>query len=345
MLAMWALCGLAAAGEPAKFLLVSSTTRNSVDFYTLRKAASSTPLYSMIMGYTSNAPSLRQAPITLLDQQVKMPRGLAIDRFNCEGGACERRLYVADLGKQSILAFNLMIANGVPAVGPVEEDGPSVCAITRGLLATWVTVDSDGNLYFNAGKDGAKQISMIPGEQLRGSKCTRPEPRVIYDGASAEEVDAPGGLATDNFKLFWTNKAMGSQIGAVVSAPTDVEVKTDLEADDDVTPAPPARTKVVINVNSVYGVCLAMNNLYYTSENTYVYGVKKTGGAIATISDKFLAPRGCAFDGDGTVYVMDTQMGAILNFPSNMGILAPSKVKKFAMYGGGFGAAVMTADS
>merc|ERR1719311_1152929 len=84
---------------------------------------------------------------------------------------------------------------------------------------------------------------------------------------------------------------------------------------------------------------------YYTAENTYVYGVKKAGGAIATISDKLLAPRGCAFDGDGSVYIMDQQMGAIMSFPSNMGILAPSKVKKYAVYSGGFGAAVMTADS
>jgi hypothetical protein len=306
-----------------------------VDFYTLRKAASSTPLYSMIVGYTSNAPSLRQAPITLIDSGVKMPRGLAIDRYNCNGGACERRLYVADVGKRAILAFKLLIANNLPAIAPVEEDGPSECAIIANIQAAWVTVDSSGNVYFNGGVEGSKQISMIPGEQLRVDKCRRPEPRVLYDGARADEVEAPGGLATDNFKLFWTNKGLGAQIGAVVSAATGVDDPTN----------PPIRTKVAQNVNNVYGVCLAMNNLYYTAENTYLYGVKKTGGAIATITDKLLAPRGCAFDGDGTVYVMDTQMGAIMSFPSNMGILRPSKVKKYAVYAGAFGAAVMTADS
>jgi hypothetical protein len=343
MLAMlWALLGLAAAGEPAKYLLVSSTTRNSVDFYTLRKPASSSPLYSMIMGYTSNAPSLRQSPIPLIDSGVKMPRGLAIDRYNCVGSKCSRRLYVADIGKQAILVFNLLVANGVPAVAPVQTEPDEVpeCAIIRGIGATWVTVDSSGNLYFNGGLEGAKKISMIPGDQLRAKAgepemCTRPPPRVVYDGESAVEVEAPGGLATDNFKLFWTNKGLGKQIGAVVSADTGVE---DVQK-------PPIRNKVAMNENVVYGVCLAMNNLYYTSENTYVYGVKKTGGAVATISDKFLAPRGCAFDGDGTVYVMDSQAGAIMSFPSNMGILAPSKVKKYAVYAGGFGAAVMSADA
>merc|ERR1719453_2860682 len=164
---------------------------------------------------------------------------------------------------------------------------------------------------------------MIPGEQLRTDTCTRPTPRVLYDGANSVEVEAPGGLATgwDNNgpKLFWTNKALGAQVGAVVAASTDPSTAQ--------TP-----TKVARNVNNVYGVCLAMNNLYYTAENTYVYGVKKTGGAFATISDKFLAPRGCAFDGDGTVYIMDTQRNEIMSFPSNMGILRPSQVKKFAVY-------------
>jgi hypothetical protein len=335
MLAMWALCGLAAAGEPAKFLLVSSTTRNSVDFYTLRKAASSTPLYSMIMGYTSNAPSFRQKPMTLIDSAVKMPRGLAIDRYNCVGAECERRLYVADMGNRAVLAFKLLITNDLPAWTKVDEKGPDACPIIRNIAATWVTVDSSGNLYFNGGVDGAKKISMIRGEHLRADTCRPLEAVVLYDGASAPEVEAPGGVATDNFKIFWTNKGLGAQIGAVVSAATEVED----------TSNPPTRNKVATNVNHVYGVCLAMNNLYYTAENTYVYGVKKSGGAFATISDKFLAPRGCAFDGDGTVYVTDTQMGAIMSFPSNMGILAPSKVTKFAVYPGGFGAAVMTADS
>merc|ERR1719506_1309294 len=170
-----------------------------------------------------------------------MPRGLAIDRYDCEGAACERRLYVADVGKRSILAFKLLIMNNLPAVAPISEDGTTNCAIIANIEATWVTVDSDGNVYFNGGTGGAKQISMIPGESLRepppgAGACTRPEPRVIYDGTSAPEVNAPGGLATDNFKLFWTNKAMGAQVGAVVSAATPPRPATDADAVDPMNP-------------------------------------------------------------------------------------------------------------
>merc|ERR1719313_1816991 len=92
---------------------------------------------------TSNAPSLRQQPQTLIDTDVKMPRGIAIDRYNCQGMACERRLYVADVGKRSILSFKLLIANNLPAIAPVEENGPSACAIISNVEATWVTTDSD----------------------------------------------------------------------------------------------------------------------------------------------------------------------------------------------------------
>ena len=34
-------------------------------------------------------------------------------------------------------------------------------------------------------------------------------------------------------------------------------------------------------------------------------GPAEVGGAIATISEKMKGPRGCAWDGDGTVYVAD----------------------------------------
>merc|ERR1719375_2126224 len=73
------------------------------------------------MGYTSNAPSLRQSPITLIDSDVKMPRGLAIDRYNCVSGVCERRLYVADFGARAIIGYKLMYANGMPKAAPIQE--------------------------------------------------------------------------------------------------------------------------------------------------------------------------------------------------------------------------------
>ena len=41
-------------------------------------------------------------------------------------------------------------------------------------------------------------------------------------------------------------------------------------------------------VHEVYGVCLSQNNVFYTNTQTFLYGVKKSGGAIATVSDKLL---------------------------------------------------------
>ena len=33
----------------------------------------------------------------------------------------------------------------------------------------------------------------------------------------------------------------------------------------------------------VYGVCLSQNNVFYTNEEQYIYGVKKTGGGIGEV--------------------------------------------------------------
>ena len=61
----------------------------------------------------------------------------------------------------------------------------------------------------------------------------------------------------------------------------------------------------------VYGICIAGNNVYYTDKRTNLYGVKKHGGGIATISESMKGPRGCAWDGDGTIYVADMEGGKV----------------------------------
>ena len=73
----------------------------------------------------------------------------------------------------------------------------------------------------------------------------------------------------------------------------------------------PQLDAIAKNSNKVYGVCLSQNNVFYTNTQTFLYGVKKSGGAIATISDKLLGPRGCAWDGDGTIYVADMEGGKV----------------------------------
>ena len=104
-------------------------------------------------------------------------------------------------------------------------------------------------------------------------------------------------------------------------------------------------SEIAKNSNKAYGVCLSQNNVFYTSSQSFMYGVKKSGGAIATVSDKLLGPRGCAWDGDGTVFVADKTAKAIYSFAGNMHVLAPAQLTKAYEYDDAFGLAVIQAYS
>jgi len=94
------------------------------------------------------------------------------------------------------------------------------------------------------------------------------------------------------------------------------------------------------NADKSYGVCLALNNVFYTQPQTTVYGVKKTGGPVTSVTNRLVNPRGCAWDGDGTVYVADRGANAVFSFPGNMPELSMVEVSKAVDFDDAFGVAV-----
>merc|ERR1719387_1289141 len=67
------------------------------------------------------------------------------------------------------------------------------------------------------------------------------------------------------------------------------------------------------NVDKVYGVCASPNLVFYT------------GGS----RNDYAAPRGCVWDGDGTVFLADKGGDAVWSFPSSMhglGLVQASKL-------------------
>merc|ERR1719181_613115 len=220
--------------------------------------------------------------------------------------------------------YNLAFTNGM-----LMTDGDQMVAANN-VEARWVAVDGIGNVFLT--DEGVNVIQRVDGEALRAGQG---KPTVIYDGATVGEVNRPGGVATDNFHVFWSNKAIGTQVGSVVRG---------LEEPDSTANAASV-TQIAKNDNKVYGVCLSQNNVFYTSSQSFMYGVKKSGGQIATVSDKLLGPRGCAWDGDGTVYVADKTANAVYSFAGNMHILRPAQLTKVADYDAAFGLAVVQANA
>merc|ERR1719421_1425051 len=193
--------------------------------------------------------------------------------------------------------------------------------------ARWVAVDGVGNIFFSDERNNL--IQKVSEEKLEQGD---PSPVVLYSGESVTQVSAPGGVAVDNFHVYWSNKNIGNQVGSVAKGfenPPDTNLAASVRA-------------IAKNAKKVYGVCLTGNNVFYTNTMKYVYGVKKNGGPIAEITDKLQEPRGCAWDGDGTVFVADKTGGALWSFPGNMGNLAPASLEKVVDFEDAFGVAVVS---
>lgn len=288
-----AVLALALATEPAKYLIVSA------------------PKLHKVM-YIKMTPGEELRAVPLIDSGVTSPQGLAVDQKR-------QMLYVADPDLRKILSYELRFVNGVL----MTEGAPRVAA--QNVEARWCAVDGVGNLFFT--DELTNLIQRVNVEDLQGS--TAGTPQIIYDGAVVTEVNRPGGIAVDNFHVFWSNKEVGTQVGSVVKG---------LEQPG---ASPTSVAQIAKNTVKSYGVCLSQNNVYYTDSQKFLFGVKKNGGAIATVSDKLVGPRGCAYDGDGTVYVSDKTAGAIFSFPGNMHSLSPATLTKVTDFDDAFGLVVV----
>lgn len=256
-------------------------------------------------------------PSVLIDQGLRNPIGLAVDQR-------KRRLYVSDPDVQKIFAYTLDVD------GPILHTEGEPDTIVHNVEARWVALDGTGNVYYSSESSG--QILRTSAEKvLRGEQ----DSQVLYDATTAPAVSAPGGVAVDNFHAFWVNKQVGTTAGSVIRA---AETPASQGATDSVT-------VLASNAMKAYGVCLALNNVYYTSGEKYLYGVKKTGGAVATITETLTSPRGCAWDGDGTVYVADKSAHAVYSFAGNMHTLAPVPFTKVADFEDASGLAVLSASA
>jgi hypothetical protein len=234
----------------------------------------------------------------LITSGLKFPLGVALDHVN-------RRLFVADPEYQKVFWYNVIFKDG-----EIVTDGRQFTAASGGGYR-WVTVDETGSLFMT--DEGASTISKMTAKQVKASTTAMAgakgsEADIIYSGTSQAEVSGPSGIVADGSHLYWGNKVDGKAKGCVVKG-------QELPADTDVGAAAAAVAK---NVDKVFGVCSSQNNIFFTDEAQYMYGVKKNGGDPATVVDIFVKPRGCAWDGDGTVYVADKGGNAIWSFPSAM---------------------------
>jgi hypothetical protein len=337
--------GLCAAEDILGYLLISTPNNGKVQYVKV-------PMNGDLSG---------QKPQTLIEG-LQHPMGLALDHKR-------KRLLIADpdaVGSPGKILLYQLVVNG----GTLSTDGQPPVAVSDNAGSRWVAVDGLGNVFFS--NEDKSEILKIPIEKM----LTLPsEAEPIY-GPSFQQVKEPGGVAVDNFHVFWTNKALGTQSGTVVKGSENITPGTasggsttgtaetgDAGAEDNQLVQDMAQAQsfhirrhshrhrakeepqenpvseetqneyikvLAQNSDKSYGICIALNNVFFTDETPtgHIYGVKKTGGSVATVNSGLVKPRGCVWDGDGTVFVADKGQNAIFSFPGNMHRITQAEVTK-----------------
>lgn len=297
----------ASKASPSKFLLVSAPRDAHIGFAKITSRS----------GLRRGQSAVGEVQ-TLIERGLVHPQGIAVDQRH-------HRLLVADPDSKKIFSYSLKVENDALVVGPQ-------IVAAENIEARWVAVDGFGALFFS--DETQNKIFKIPLEHVKNGVTT---PTVAFDGSALTQVSAPGGVATDSFSTFWVNKQIGSQVGSLVRASGPAAS----------TASSSGRSLIEVqalasNTDKSYGVCLSSNNVFYTQPEQVLYGAKKTGKDAKIISDHFMNPRGCAWDGDGTVYVADRGAGAIYSFAGNMKDLSLSEINREVTYEDAFGVAVFS---
>lgn len=303
-LAVTLLAGRASCGyvPPAKFLIISNARNGRIGYVQLPRAG-------------GNCSEVR----TLIDKDLVHPQGLAVDQKR-------QLLLVADSELRKVVSYGLILHEdgslGVDEQTPLAED----------VEARWVAVDGPGNVYLTDEMAGTV-VKVTARQILDGDTSVKPVfGRDSHTGAFTNALSAPGGVATDNFHVYWTNKLDGQTLGTVVKA---------LERPPNTSSAPVQSTALAKNVAKAYGVCLALDSVYFTDSERNVYAVKAAGGDVVTVSSQLSSPRGCAWDGESMVYIADRSADAIFAVPSMVSLAASSAVK-VCHFEGAFGVAIFS---
>lgn len=236
------------------------------------------------------------------------PQGLALHTDNRMAWT----LYVSDVEAMAIYAYGITQGDGV-----LTSRNALFAGTQRRILkdipgdAPSIAVDGEGNLFLSQATSG--QILSISKDSLdRMKPGATLTPKKLYSKEDCAFISSPGGIAVDNFYLFWVNQESGSQAGSLIQAHEVPRGKAGTVASNGY---PKALSK---NLDIASGVCVARNLVFYTDPSKGLYAVYKDRLTAAEVTDAFVEPRGCAYDTESTLYVADRARNGIYSLPANL---------------------------
>eukprot|EP00747_Dinoflagellata_sp_TGD_P162373 gnl/TRDRNA2_/TRDRNA2_179893_c0_seq1.p1 gnl/TRDRNA2_/TRDRNA2_179893_c0~~gnl/TRDRNA2_/TRDRNA2_179893_c0_seq1.p1 ORF type:complete len:358 (+),score=76.78 gnl/TRDRNA2_/TRDRNA2_179893_c0_seq1:161-1234(+) len=304
------------------YLLISSPTQRSI-------------YYARALTAIEMADGQKMVPVQLTQPgQLLEPVGLAVDNLRDV-------LYVADPAKGAIVAFRIF-EQGVGGHVHIALEEPK--DVVTGINPRWVAVDAMGSLYYSdtssskiATMSAKSVVQKLTGEQgtsAAGAADDEEEtvstlPVKLYDGDEVSSLKTPQGLAVDGFNIFWVNGDSGKDDGSIVRGLQEAPDSGDMEV-----------IRLSTNTNVAYDVCMAGSRVFFTDDLSKVYAMQKKGGAVVTVTDRLTKPRGCVWDGDGTVFIADKDEGKIYAVSANAPRLQAKQLTMMLEVEGAYGLAM-----
>lgn len=260
------------------------------------------------------------------DGQVSHPLGVAVDSLR-------KLVYVADAAQNGVVALRIFDSWGAGS-GSLALEDPVV--VVSGVEVHGVAVNAVGTLFVTD-VGGSRILSISAKDIVARLEGHEVGPnRELYSFTALDPVKAPQGVAVDGYRIFWTNSHDGEETGALVSGledPTEDAPKAavasnssnnsaasaapDASAGGGAVAAAPTvdgTSLLASNTQAAYGVCTTSTLVFYTSVDGKIYAMGPNGGQIIEVNADLQQPRGCVYDGDGTVFVADKEAGVVQSF-------------------------------
>jgi len=350
---------------PMQILIMSSPKEQKIVYLQLKNLKGYSPQYDW--------PVLPPRVSPLIDAGLTTPMGLAVDRthgyiyvadldgnsifrytfFVVDGSAGEKKL-ISDgvqltvvTGKEprwvscdihGNLYFTDQATGGGGAVFKLDYATIQELASEKFTAADLQTVQEAEEEEL-AQAEAAEKLAKS-GNKLPQTPAPPPKPiiHILYEKSANPNVYKPSGIATNGVDLFWGNEKGGDSAGSVVEG--EVHPVAPATSGDSEEGAPTFTTKSIsMNSGEVFGLALTPSYIIYGEGTQNIYGVKYSGGAVTTFTNKLQAPRGIAYDGDATAYVADQGSQAVYSFPC--GILAPVGITRIVGFHDVYGLAIL----